>query len=162
MTTTTVTNPEIQPTYEPTVADKIQRVLYRLENDGELISGFFREDDNFCVMGLFADESKIGKWAYYGDSLFDYLVDDQGGNPSIIKLCEYYNMNELACFELGTLEPDLQNEVRKIMETSIDFSEADRVIIGLTKLNDVGVSTGCENINEVLAAVIRSGAVFKG
>ena len=45
--------------YEPSAQDKIQRVLYRLDHGEQLSRGQLKQDDNFCVLGLFADEYGI-------------------------------------------------------------------------------------------------------
>ena len=157
-----IAEPEIK-TYEPSVSDRIQRVLYRLENGDKLTTGFFREDNNFCVLGIFADESGIGKWYYYGDSLYDYLIEDQGGNPTIDKLCEYYNMNEDAMFYLSELEPELATKVSDIIGIGECYEDTliEQHLISLVRLNDIGVANGSADINDVLAAVIRSGALFR-
>ena len=48
--------------YEPSAAVRIQRVLYRLDSGEQLASGYLKHRDNFCVLGLFADESGMGDW----------------------------------------------------------------------------------------------------
>ena len=50
--------------YEPTVSDRIQRVLYRLENGEQLTNRQLYNGDNFCALGLFADESGLGYWDF--------------------------------------------------------------------------------------------------
>ena len=51
MTTTEIKESGPVITYEPTVDDKIQRVLYRLESGEQLARAYLKDGDNFCVLG---------------------------------------------------------------------------------------------------------------
>ena len=150
MTSTTLI--EIKPPiiYEPTVDDKVQRIIYRLEHGEELVKGTLRNrHGNFCVLGLFAEESGLGEWEMPGQC---YNVDGEINFKFLNnKLVQYYNFIS----GIGTFKVDyLPDQVK---------SELESVLIGptssLATLNDcfVGSKPG---INKLFADIIRSGVVF--
>ena len=170
MTTQIIDAPDIsteEVTYEPNVADKIQRVLYRLDHGEQLISGLLKYEDNFCVLGLFADESGLGKWV----PKYNLHIETYSSNDGLIRssaiLCvfvaDYYNLRTCTGrFNVNSLPEHLQV---KLEEHEI---EADRDgLLDLDYVNDVlvadNVDAGEYNIetNEILAAIIRSGVIFK-
>ena len=166
--TTLVEITEQQTTeYEPTVSDKILRVLFRLDQDEKLISRSLREGDNFCVLGLFADESGQGEWksqaeifnippaeieTYQYNMEFDMDVSGLLNNT----LTEYYNFKDcFGSFDFNDLPKELQNQVRSVV---FDIDD-----INLYTVNDALVESAHEvsEINQILGDIIRSGAIFK-
>ena len=161
---TTVT--EIKTDYEPTAADRIQRVLYRLAHGEELYDGRLRTGEQFCVLGLFADESGQVKWEpeiidrgkgpitlttmHYiiGDEMYISRLD-----PSLVK---YYNLiDDIGTFDIDNVPVELQNDIKELLPHGN---------YNLMRLNDNAIriqTYTTEQVNSLLAAVIRSGAIFK-
>ena len=137
--------------YEPTVQDKIQRVLSRLENGEELTKYSLRNGDNFCIMGMFADESGIGHWVNE-----TYVV--HGG----VSVAGYFNIKTgSGNFEIDELPEGLAFCVRSLLNDSmysyILFSS--RQGSSLTMINDLdGVPPMTKN--RLLAEIIKSGVIF--
>ena len=166
--TTTVTNPEIETTYEPTVADKIQRILYRLDHGEKLVCGALRDGDNFCVLGMFADESGLGEWSRETDRAYRdrYLVGEGPDNISTVwlsdVLADYYNLRTGgATFEIGKLPGDIQ---QKLNAYNVKPHTCDVNLISLDLINDLLLSNNDVSnpeANEILAAIIRTGVIFK-
>ena len=145
--------------YEPTVQDKIQRILYRLEHGEKLISKRLKIGDNFCVLGLFADESGLVEWStpyqrhreMYKHNYLYYEVDL---SPDLV---EYYNLIDAAgTFYINKVPDECKLKIYNVLG-AYDY-------MSLLHLNDKLITTGIYSthyINSVLAAVIRSGAAFK-
>lgn len=143
---------EVLTEYEPSVDDKIQRILYRLESGERLIHGSLKRGSNFCVLGLFADESGLGEWdgAMYRES--------SGTGVSILNLniYKYYNLhNQSGMFNISDLPVELMNLVDVFQPYEDDT-------FSLMGINDsVGVHEDHNiNVNQLLADIIRSGAIF--
>ena len=145
-------------TYEPTVADKIQRVLYRLEHGEKLIWGQMHYDGGFCVLGLFADESGLGSWEPISHG---YNV---GGQVSFTRLSDnlldYYGFNSSGVsLVLSDLPNDLHNKVRCLFFTNGYYRE--HGTFDLSFINDCGRIRAYPHINQLLADIIRSGVLFQ-
>ena len=177
MTTLTEIN-EARTEYEPSVDDKIQRILYRLEHGEVLISRNLRVKDNFCVLGLFADESGLGEWYPFAE-LFDTDADEMGTyfyeinserdnldrsadllNKTLIK---HYSLHDCCgSFNFYGLPKDLQNKLDPIME--IGKRDISCLGVSLYVINDILFETGYYDpatSNQLLADVIRSGIIFE-
>ena len=153
-TLTELTTPEIQTTYEPTVADKIQRVLYRLDHGEKLIKISLKSNGSFCVLGLFADESGLGRW-----ESSRYVIDDSVAYSSTDDIVNYYGFNDAgASFDVHKLPNDLQNKVRCLLHDFYDFII--RFPVALSTINDLAVSLKYPHVNQLLADIIRSGVIF--
>ena len=156
--TTLITVPETTKTteietYEPTAADKIQRVLYRLDHGEKLIAHQFRNGDNFCVLGLFADESGLGEWYLDVMNRYRYLNCTAALDYEI---AAYYSIRTLSA---GFAYCDLPDSVLNMIPTPLQNKS--RVSKGLNYLNDKLILNKVSNSNEILAAIIRSGVIFK-
>ena len=157
-----VTIVQTQTEYEPSVSDRIQRVLYRLDHGEYLTTGYLRRNDNFCVLGLFADESGLGTWAPYselGHSVNYMQVFDDRVHPSAIsslhrKIMDLYDMkSEMGAFRINTLPEELQDE---LMQHISGYGRTD--LISLARINDK--LCDWKGINQLLARIIRSGVIF--
>ena len=161
----TTINEAIVKIYEPTAKDRIQRILYRLDNGEQLNDGRLCRGDKFCILGLFADESGQVFWehellersgvAFFSEGMY-YRVNDQiylsRLDPSLV---EYYNLkDELGSFDIAEIPEEYREIVGNIICGSLSC---------LLFLNDNAIRHGftTEYVNELLASVIRSGAVFK-
>lgn len=143
--------PEVkQEEYVPSVADKIQRVLYRLDHGEELIRGCLSKKDKFCVLGLFADESGIGTWEdrVYVEESAAY-IDDNNEQLDYDQILTYYGIKPV--FTLENLPDHVISKIR------YKFSENE--VLSLPFLNDN--LYGNADLNSILADVIRSGAIFE-
>ena len=173
--TTTTQNP-IAPVndtveYEPSVADKIQRIIYRLEHGEELSIGSLYDGQNFCVLGLFADESGLGEWT---------PVTQYTHRHSNSIITEYvYNVGEL---DIRLLSPSSPPEAvteyynLKADPTGVNFNTNDLPLllrkeltdlikctgmVDLYYVNDMLIQKGHRNrVNSILAGIIRSGVLF--
>lgn len=150
---------DTQTAYEPTVQDKIQRVLYRLDQGEELVAGSLRHGKNFCVLGLFADESGIGDWCV---NLAAIVYTDTKGDDSYVDLSpalvDYYNFTGATLpFNFNKLPLELQNKIKPILNSASDY-------VDLVMINDRMIAEDTytpEYTNAVLAEVIRSGVCFR-
>lgn len=166
---------EIQPTeinyntYEPTVQDRIQRVLYRLDNGELLIDGSLQRQGNFCVLGLFADEYPNRTWL---DDTFDFAdpidgklisacmddVLDSNAFALTERIADYYGFKDVKGSFVVDDIPD--GHLKERLEAMLPNNGA----ISLDKLNDLLVfglpNNYAWNANAILAGVIRSGALF--
>lgn len=133
--------------YEPSLEDKIQRIIYRLENGEKLIRGNLRSSSgDFCVMGLFADESGLGKWGPYGQSY--HIYDKFSYKYLNAELTNYYGLvSGVGSFKIEDLPEDLQTRMH-------DMTRGDSSALAV--LNDCFTP----GINQLLADIIRSRAVF--
>ena len=157
------------PVYEPTVQDKIQRVLYRLDSGEHLFQGRLRHGNSFCVMGLFADECGIGRWEAsppYNETEriinnWEYYVDSaEIRNTTLLskEITQYYDLRTgSGAFRISDLPEDLRTRLSDLLW----IKDIDRC--SLSRINDdlltLGYSTAV--VNDVLASVIRSGVIFK-
>ena len=139
----------------PIVQDKIDNIIRRLESGERLIKGSLRRGDNFCVLGLFADESGLGKWAgttyiIYNPKL--YMRNALGGD-----LTNFYKLStDFGLFLRKDLPPEIQ---LKISESPILRNDS-APIWDLSYVNDRMLGNG-EIPNEILAGIIRSGVIFR-
>lgn len=153
MTTVTINPADIQ--YEPTVADKIQRVLYRLDQGESLSYGMLYNGVNFCVLGIFADESGLGHW----NDCCRYEIDNDAGPLTALSdaVRDHYNLTSSnAIFTVNNLPVKLYDALIKYMP---DLNE--RYVICLSEINDTFVDNNEPNTNLLLADLIRSGVIFK-
>ena len=142
---------------EQQVSDKIQNILKRLDLGEELIGGRLRKGDQFCIMGLFAEESGLVNWelSHYGY----YRAVTELSNIKMVadlpaELVSYYNLiNAEGRFDIDDIPAEIKEMV---MQHTPDA-------LSLTTINDYGIRDKLDKniINSVLAAVIRSGAIFK-
>ena len=148
--------------YEPSVQDKVLRIIYRLENGEQLITSYLHDpkEDKFCVLGLFADESGLGKWV--GAS---YVAGD--GTHQLLALSnevyQYYGLsNNAGNFDINDLPNDVRNRVN-----CLHYDWSGNIVLDYLRtltmyyINDIGHSTRYPYINQLLADIIRSGAIFK-
>lgn len=173
---------ETETTYEPTAYDKIQRVIYRLEHGEELISGRLYDGDNFCVLGLFADESGLGHWeaSEHCDGVFRYRIN---GFPLVTslhvpELIAYYDIrlpHELKgsargqessyikgamAFDLSEVSNDIANKIKCLWSSEFNIMPVENALVDLYAVNDLGKSSGYTGLNQLLADIIRSGVLF--
>ena len=140
----------------PTVQHKIMRILYRLEHGEKLTSNRLRnfDGDKFCVLGLFIDESGMGKW--HGST---YVTDDghcleAGLSDSIYK---YYGLiNKYGAFSYDDLPAEIQEKLAVLNDAYGDAAN----YLTLSIVNDYISINGKDSVNDILAAIIRSGAIF--
>ena len=157
MVTTELNTVEIvTDTYVPTVSDKIQRVLYRLDHGEPLVADWLKHYDNFCVLGLFADESGIGNW----NEDCGYIISDTRCYDLDLpeEIVSYYGFFDTgASFDPTELSNDLQNKIQCLIYESGDII-VEPLYISL--VNDMGLKLQYPYINKLLADIIRAGAIF--
>ena len=151
--------------YEPTVEDRIQRVLYRLDNGEDLCKGYLHFEDKFCVLGLFMDESGLGEWILDEVNSQGFKFDDQNiyYAPEVLpgEIVAYYGFSDdVGQFELNSLPTDLREDIIRLFPTA---GYDRQKITCLTALNDDLMTHNIDTSkrNDILARVIRSGVVFK-
>lgn len=155
MTTMTQTA-EQTVTYEPTIADRINRVLYRLEHTENLGYGKLKYGDKFCILGLFADESGLGSWDKLG-----YFVDKDGKlhSPGTLSasVMEYYGFKtNNGEYYPGDLSPEDKAELLGLLETSKIKK------ITLASVNDELVGRGkIKEAKQALSLLIKSGLILE-
>ena len=180
-----VTETEIVTTYEPTVQDKIQRIIYRLEHGEKLVSGKLYDGKNFCVLGLFADESGVGHWqeSRYDDDVYRYRTDNHFLVTSLdnSELMDYYDFRtfydpkqndtrgqlgsltqstgSIVAVALDQVSNDIANKIKCLRYEIFNHAVAEQKAI-LHEVNDIGLKVGYEGLNQLLADIIRSGALF--
>ena len=158
--------------YEPTVQDKIQRVLYRLEHGEQLCRGYLHIKDKFCILGLFADESGLGEWEvddqYPHFISYSVIKDDRTKITGPFELwdliSEYYNFNGInASFNINHLPEDLRIKLESLGAISPGTLYKDTTSLDL--VNDILLENSGSvynpEVNEILADIIRSGVIFK-
>lgn len=142
--------------YESPVETKIQRVLDRLDSGERLTARRLRIGNSFCVMGLFADESGYGNWWADHARKWRYQIRTA---PYETELCptlvKHYNLFN----KYGKFDPDkISAESKDIIDNVISCG-------GYTLMNVNDDSMYCDYnpklLNELLADIIRSGAIFK-
>ena len=167
---TTVLDPVVESVdYAPTVQDRIQKILYRLDHGEELTHRVLYNGDNFCVLGLFADESGMGNWDLLSNTRDkDYYVyaPYDGKYPRVVSILpseikSYYNLKSVVgSFSIKDLPDDLQSEIRtQINNIGLKFPELFDSS-SLANLNDILLFNEYQHTNDLLAAIIRSGAIF--
>ena len=140
------------------VQDKINRVLDRLDRGEQLTRGTLKFNDNFCILGLFADESGLGEWGTIDQphgrpQITYYQIDDRMGSSQLDRdLVKYYRMhNANGQLDISKVPAELMQFLYKIGSN-----------YNLANINDkmlqIGYST--DKINSTLATIIRSGAIF--
>lgn len=145
-----------------TPQERIDRILARLDSGEELNGGRLRRLHQFCILGLFADESGLGKWEPDGVGVFFYYMVDGDKLTADLNdpIVDLYNLvDQTARFTIANvpmkIKSFLTNEIysyqRTIRTTSL-MDVNDRMI-------DNGYSS--KDINETLSTIIRSGAIFK-
>lgn len=155
---------ETQTDYEPTISDRIQRILYRLDSGEELSYGALSIGNSFCVLGLFADESGLGEWGY-SENLESNEYRITGTNiTSAVWLCDmladYYDLRTGGgTFDINCLTEDLRN---RLLTKGVEPNYKD--FVSLDSINDQMLSKDAPydyEVNILLADVIRSGVIFK-
>ena len=156
---------EKEVAYEPTVSDKINRILYRLDQGEELACGNLKEKNHFCVLGLFADESGLGRWREYGGNAncSGYDVDDRDdfmGELFVLPdaVVDYYgltnNFTTFNCYDLK--DPDL---IDTLVQYDLVYSDG---TTSLPRINDGLIRIGkAAEVNGILMKIIKSGVIFK-
>ena len=156
------TQTEIKETYEPTVADKIQRILYRLDHGEELSNGTLKDEFGFCVLGLFADESGLGYWhENTSDDYSVYVIDGESPTgPFIVSdsIVDHYNLTDnIISFNLDDVRDS--NIKDKLIQYDVAYTDG---TTSLTRINDYLVRQGrLIEAREILTKLIKSGVVFK-
>ena len=150
-----------QINYEPSVADKIQRILYRLDQGEPLAKFGLRHENNYCIMGLFADESKMGYWEHVSDeegSRYYHILRRSKQRSYIFmhpEIGDYYSLiNQAGTFNIKNLPADLYRD----LDNEIGFNTYYSSLSSLVGVNDLASR---KVVNELLARVIRSGVIFK-
>ena len=151
--------------YEPTVRDRIQRILYRLDHGEKLYDGRLCYGGKFCILGLFADESGKIEWEnetdirYNGWVTLDSMFYESNGEKYVSRLdpelVEYYNLNDaLGSFNISDIPEEYREVVTGLLVCNVP---------NLMFTNDNALRRGysTEYVNSMLAAIIRSGAIFK-
>ena len=140
-----------------TAADRIQRVLDRLESGEELCQGYLREGNKFCIIGMFLDESDLGNWhganyTYHWDQ--DYYMEAQG--PTIESF--YGFISPCGRFDVDKLPAELLAEIRGVLGSGSMWLPS----YMLMDLSDDMLRAGVETAvaNDILAKIIRSGVIF--
>ena len=162
---------EAQVEYEPTVQDKIQRVLYRLDQGEELIACSLKKGDQFCIMGLFLDV-----YGFDWSSRFNCsTIRDNNQNTAYSVLerevRDYFNFrydSQAGALEVGIFDPrDLPIELRNKLLSSVSLlHRRDLEVLSywtLMRINDAlhyGNKLDSAIINSILADIIRSGVIF--
>ena len=94
----------------PIVQDKIDNIIRRLESGERLIKGSLRRGDNFCVLGLFADESGLGQWADNTYIIYNPVLcmrNALGGD-----LTKFYKLaTDFGVFHRKDLPPEIQLKI---------------------------------------------------
>lgn len=139
--------------YQPTVQDKIQRILYRLEHGENLTHGRMKSYGNYCVLGLFADESGMGHWDPGTDA---YKIEGTlyCGNLSE-SISTYYGLtSETGVFKVLDIPEPILKQLKQKMSGHLGL------LSSLSIINDELIIKGYQP-NQILADIIRSGIIFK-
>ena len=143
---------------------KIQNIITRLENGEELISDGLRLDDNFCILGLFADESDLGYWSGTADGKYKGYVVNISSNyiklynyelPDMV--ADYYGLiNAAGAFRLDDLTEELRDKIDQLDILSCGE------YLSIAEVNDHLIKYETEaNVNQILIDIIKSGVIFK-
>ena len=154
----------MQTEYELATKDPIQRILYRLDHEETLGGGRLRRLDQFCILGLFADESGIGEWekCKHGDVFYDYIIGDSKLTADLNEvLVKFYNLkDQTGLFKIADLD---SQEIKVFLNTELYNGDYKPAISSLMHINDNMIDRGytVKEINGILAAIIRSGVIFR-
>ena len=149
---------------EITAAERVEKILTRLDSGELLIGGRLRENSNFCILGLFADESGLGRWqpSNHNGLMYDYIMYDKKLvaelNEPIVQL---FNLHDnTGRFRLSAVSPP---KVKSFLINEVFERYPNAEYSSLMNVNDRMTDYGyrSKDINDTLAAIIRSGAVFK-
>ena len=151
--------------------NKISRVLERLDQGEELISGYMHLCDQFCILGLFADESGLGEWSddtsaiksykhrltlkYILKYILKYMFTDYPQtfqlNRSVV---DYYGLRDpQGSFSFDTIcDPELRHF---LLALGCKWS--------LVSVNDTMIRLNFkkDEVNKVLSEIIRAGGIYK-
>ena len=155
-----------QEVYAPSVSDRIQRILYRLDSGEWLIGGKLKSRDQFCVIGLFADESGLGEWRWDEPNGIECYFIDGVTTTDIAppKVCELYGLamygNDVA-IDISRL-PEHIASLSKYISVGVDtFGSSMALLSGLNDRLAADLNIDTKTRNYILAEVIRSGAIFQ-
>ena len=160
--------------YAPSVSDRIQRVLYRLDHGEQLGRKDLYDGTKFCVLGMFADESGMGHWQYSGPSSdlvgrhrynYKLSVKDFMGSAALLPhpVKQLYGFTtDTGLFMLKDLPDHVQKQTWEVYRKTYTNGPINDPMTSwsLASLNDSCLQIGYEYTNELLAKIIRSGAVF--
>ena len=158
--TTTLDRPVDSEISNDDAQSKIARVLARLDRNEKLTRRTLKHGDRFCILGLFADESGLGKWGRidkirvsgYRDISY-YKIGERMGSSQLDKdLVQYYRMyNANGHLDISRVPAEL---MRFLYDIKSDYN--------LASINDTMLGQGFSNAETtyVLAKIIRTGAVF--
>ena len=142
----------------------LDRVLDRLASGEKLSQHGLKSGDRFCIMGLFIDESRLGRWTKQSfDRMSGYIIDP---NPHAVfafpaqAVADYYGLTGVSgIFNLCDIPIEIYEELRSIY--GVGGREFDTE--SLTNINDILIPRGysVEMVNRILADIIKSGAIFK-
>ena len=144
----------------------IDRILSRLDQGEQLGKYGLRTGAHFCIMGLFADESRLGTWTVMRESsdfISGYITDPEDSARFAFppdSVTEYYGLNNgSGTFHVSDLPPDLYIQLEELVK----LGDRTRSIESLANINDVLTSQGvtAEVVNGILARIIRTGIIFK-
>ena len=155
--------------------EKIQRILDRLDQGEELISGKLKLDGKFCVLGLFAEESGLGKWSKVvkdGVVVSYYTVRPMVngcGQYGYVFSYNYYGSGSATRLDrrlmnhYGLRSPDGSFDIELIPPVVKALVQTVKCADSLSGVNDrlIELEYDGEVVNKVLADIIRSGAIFK-
>ena len=141
----------------------IERVLARLDQGEELICDSYYKDGKYCAMGILVDEA----------NLFDLprIINLHEGLSvqRINEYVDYYGLHTAKGeFEFTDVTPELQTRIKQV--TGLAEEEIRGAYCGrltLTVINDSYFYNDRPDkpeqleLNSVIAAVIRSGAIFQ-
>ena len=159
--TTTLDRPADPIISSDDVQIKIDRVLARLDRNEKLTRRTLKSGDQFCILGLFADESGLGEWGRIdkmrvrGDrDISYYKISNRMGSSQLDKdLVQYYRMyNANGSLDISRVPPGL---MQFLYDIKSDYN--------LASINDTMLGQGFSNAETtyVLAKIIRTRAVFQ-
>ena len=136
----------------------LQKVINRLENNEQLILGKMRNEDQFCILGLLADESGCGDWITTLTGI-GYRISEQN-MLSYAALPEsvvsYYNLKtRFGGFNIADLDIEIQDKVVQVLGPSVFYAS-------LSLVNDTALDKGYSVswIKELLINILKSGEAF--
>ena len=150
---TTLIKPAVDIKADPDIC--FARVLDRLNGKPDLISGTLRQGDNFCVIGILADESGLGEWNYnnrldyyeYCDPATDHVIDYED-------IVGYYGIN----MHVDLLElPEQIQEKLAVHYGFVSPSELARfsIDVPLWRINDSLVNKGGDIEFDLLCNILE-------
>lgn len=144
-------------TKEPTAQDSIAKIIDLLENNKVSLTPYYlKKGEQFCVLGLFANEYPGGYWTQDRDYNGIYtFTDDQGESQAgclTEAVSKYYQFKDsTTIFNIDELPAYIQVLL-------LDYTWRGRM--SLSVLNDLLLFNKSSTANKILADVIRSGALF--